>query len=361
MNPRSGIMLVDKPAGVSSFAVVDHVRHSLVRAFPSLDPRRSRPGRDHRGGPRPPRFKCGHAGTLDPLATGLLVLLIGKGSRLSHFLMGLGKTYAATLRFGAATDTLDRDGQVTATAQVPAAPADIAHLLPEFLGRIQQVPPLISALKRDGKPLYKRVRDGEDVPEPEAREVTISRLEITGVHWGLPAELQINGDSPGILGAEGVVHQLDLLVECSSGTYIRSLARDLAERAGSLGHLHQLRRLRVGPFVVEDATAGVMDLDGPELARHLLPLGRALAHLPGLTLTGPEAELVHNGGQPPVEWLGRLDGEPTAEGKSGPLFRMLNSAGDLVAVGSLDPENGEPRLAAVIPPDEENQEQDPCA
>ncbi len=346
MRSGSGILLVDKPGGVSSFAVVDHVRRSLVRAFPELAPSRRRSG--PRGGPRPPRFKCGHAGTLDPMATGLLVLLIGKGSRLSPFLMGLDKTYAAAFRFGAATDTLDRDGQVVDTAATPVSPADVVHLLPEFTGRIQQVPPLISALKRDGKPLYKRVRDGEDVAEPEAREVTIDRLEVTGVHWGMPAEIKVDGPAPGILGPEGVVHQLDLLVDCSSGTYIRSLARDLATRAGTVGHLHQLRRLRIGPFDVQDAVAGVMDLEGAELAEHLLPLGRALTHLPGLTLTDAEADLVRNGGQPAADWLDRLDGELQQAGKAGLLFRILDRAEDLIAVGNLDPESGSPRLAAVI-------------
>ena len=148
------------------------------------------------------------------------------------------------------------------------------------------------------------------------------------------------------------MHEVDLEVACSSGTYIRSLARDLAERAGSVGHLHQLRRTQVGPFDIRDATAGVMDLDGVELARDLLPLDRALAHLPGLTLTEPEADLVQNGGQPTAEWLDRLDGELVEAGKAGRLFRILASDGALLAVGHLDPESGTPSLAAVIPRDQ---------
>lgn len=346
MNGAAGILLVDKPAGISSFAVVDHVRRSLVRAFPELSPPRGRSGRS---APRPPRFRCGHAGTLDPLATGLLVVLVGKGSRLSPFLMGLDKAYAATLRFGAATDTLDRDGQVTATAAAPASAAEIAHLLPNFLGAIRQVPPLISALKRDGKPLYQRVRDGEEVAEPEAREVTLSKLEIQGIHWGLPLDLSRDGTIPGILGADGVVHEIDLLVECSSGTYIRSLARDLGEAAGSLAHLHRLRRLRVGPYDVADAVDRIMDRDGAGIAEALWPLDRALAHLPRLILTGAEADLVRNGHQPEPEWLDRLEGEAVAIGKAGILFRLVDPDGELAAVGSLDPHSGAPVLAAVIP------------
>jgi tRNA pseudouridine55 synthase len=349
MSSASGILLVDKPSGISSFAVVDHVRRQLIRSFPELSPPRGRSSR--KGGPRPPRFRCGHAGTLDPLATGLLVLLIGKGSRLSPFLMGLDKAYTATLRFGAATDTLDRDGQVTHTAIAPESPAAIADLLPNFSGTIQQVPPLISALKRDGKPLYKRVRDGEDVAEPEAREVTISRLEIQGVHWGLPMNLDRDADTPGILGANGEVHEMDLLVECTSGTYIRSLARDLGESAGSVAHLHRLRRLRVGPYDVRDSVTGVMDWDGVAIAEAMLSLDQALAHWPGLALTDAEAALVRNGHQPEPEWLERLDGPPVAIGKAGRLFRLVDPDGELAAVGSLDPESGAPGLAAVIPAD----------
>lgn len=334
MAVRDGILLVDKPSGVTSFAVVNHVRLALVRDFPELAPQRSRRSG---GGPKPPRFKCGHAGTLDPLATGLLVILVGKGSRLAPFLMGLDKTYAATVRFGTGTDTLDREGEVVATAAVPTSPDAVAACLDGFRGDIMQVPPLISALKKDGQPLYKRVRAGQDVPEPDARPVTIGRLDMTGSRW------EDRPDDP--------VCEVDLEVECSSGTYIRSLARDLAHAAGSEGHIHALRRLTVGPFSVAETVAGVMDHEGKELAGMMRPLSEALPHVPAVTLAADVAAAVQQGRQPEASWLETLEGEIPNCGKSGRLFRLLDDQGLLVAVGRLDEETGQPLLAAVIPPD----------
>ena len=330
-----GILLVDKPAGVTSFDVVNRVRWALVHAFPELVPRR---GRRPAGVPKPPRFKCGHAGTLDPLATGLLIVLVGKGSRLAPFLLGQDKTYAATVRFGSVTDTLDRDGTVVGTAPVPDDPETVADCLPRFRGDIQQVPPIISALKKDGQPLYKLARSGQDVPEPEARPVTIHRLEMTASNWGVPM------DDP--------VHEVELEVSCSSGTYIRSLARDLARAAGSEGHIHNLRRLVVGHFNVDDAVSAVMDKGGEDLVASLLPLSAALPQVPAVTFDQDEAAAVRQGQQPGEGFLERLDGEPTVEGKAGRLFRILDDAGDLVAVGKLDETTGRPVLAAVIPLDE---------
>lgn len=327
----AGMLLVDKPLGVSSFAVVNAVRQALVRAFPDLVSRR-RSG----GGPRPPRFKCGHAGTLDPAATGLLVVLVGRASRLSQFLLGLDKTYAATVRFGTATDTLDADGQIVGTSPVPADPALLAKALPRFRGELSQAPPVISALKRNGQPLYKLARAGHDVPAPEPRPVTIRRLELTATRWG--------GQEP----------EADLVVACSSGTYIRSLARDLAAEIGTLGHLRQLRRLEVGPFALSAAVEDVLQMDGQTIARHLQPLTAALPQLPRLELTAAEAEGIRLGQQPAPAWLERLDGPPVALGKAqrdqaGPLYCLVDGAGALVAVGRLDEESGQPRIALVIP------------
>jgi tRNA pseudouridine55 synthase len=333
MNPAGGILLVDKPSGVTSFAVVNNVRLALVRAFPDLVPRRGQ-GRRPAGAPKPPRFKVGHAGTLDPLATGLLIILVGKGSRLAPFLIGMDKTYAATVRFGTGTDSLDRDGEVVCTAPVPDSPDTVAGCLEGFRGDIMQVPPVISALKRDGQALYKMARSGQDVPEPDARPVTIRRLEMTDSRWG---------DS-----TEDSVNEVDLEVECSSGTYIRSLARDLARAAGSEGHIHSLRRLTVGPFDVADAVSDIMARDGESLAGALCPLSEALPQVPSLSLDGEETVAVRQGHQPGVTWLERLDRELLIVGKAGRLFRMLDGAGDLVAVGRLDEDTGEPRIAAVI-------------
>jgi tRNA pseudouridine55 synthase len=343
---RDGILLLDKPAGVTSFKVVDHVRRQLVRTFPELD---SRSGKRRPGAPKPPRFKCGHAGTLDPLATGLLVVLVGKGSRLSPFLMGLDKTYAATVRFGAATDTLDREGQVVDKAPVPGDPGVLEDVLPCFLGEIMQVPPLISALKKDGKALYKRVRAGEDVAEPEARPVAISRLEVTATRWGG----EVDGEK---------VYEADLLVGCGSGTYIRSLARDIAVACGTVGHIHQLRRLRVGPFGVDDSTDGVLDMDGEGLAAVMRPLAEALPQVPVLMVDEDEAAALRQGTQPRPEWLDRLDGVPVVCGKAaGPIFRMVDARGQLVAVGEVDQGTGYPILAVVIPADPNSDGDRTCA
>ena len=333
MNAAGGILLVDKPSGVTSFTVVNHIRRELVQAFPDLAGRR---GRDRRpaGAPKPPRFKCGHAGTLDPLATGLLIILVGKGSRLAPFLIGMDKTYAATVRFGTGTDSHDREGEVVCTAPVPDSLEKVGGCLDGFRGDIMQIPPVISALKKNGQPLYKLARSGQDVPEPDARPVTIHRLDMTGSRWGVPQE--------------DPVWEVDLEVECTSGTYIRSLARDLARASGSEGHIHSLRRLTVGPFDVTEAVNGVMEQDGESLAKALRPLSSALPQVPSVTLDEEESVAVRLGQQPSVTWLERLDRELLVVGKAGRLFRMLDDAGDLVAVGRLDEDTGEPRIAAVI-------------
>jgi len=325
-NVRGGVLFADKPAGVTSFAVVNAVRKALVGAFPDLSgpPRR-------RGEPKPPRYKCGHAGTLDPLATGLLVVLVGKGSRLAQFLLGLDKTYTATVSLGRATDTLDADGQVVQTAAVPGEAALYEAALADFRGPIRQVPPLVSALKRDGQPLYKLVRSGQDVAAPAARQVTITRLEMPAARLG--------GSTP----------ELDLVVGCSSGTYIRSLARDICERAGTVGHISALRRLAIGPFNLDEAVTDVMQRDGHDLAARLLPLTAALPHLPRLILTAAECAGIRQGGQPGRDWLWRLDRPLVYSRSAEALFQMLDAEGVLVAVGKLESETAEPRLIMGIP------------
>ncbi len=326
-DPAGGVLLVDKPAGVTSFAAVNAVRKALVQSFPELVTKRIK------GGPKPPRFKCGHAGTLDPLATGLLVVLVGKGSRLSNFLLGMNKTYAATVRFGTATDSLDADGEVVGTAPAPTEASVVEAALALFRGDIMQVPPVISALKKDGQPLYKLVRAGKDVAEPEARPVTITKLEMSAA--------RLDGPEP----------EVDLIVGCSSGTYIRSLARDLAAAVDSVGHIAQLRRLDVGPFVVDDAIKNVMTVTGGEIVASMRPLAAAMPQAPKMVVTEDEAASIRLGHQPDPAWVERLDGTPVNMGKAGtePLFRMVDGAGELVAVGRVDEASGEPRIAVGIP------------
>ena len=192
-----------------------------------------------------------------------------------------------------------------------------------------QVPPLVSALKKDGKPLHARVRAGEDLAEPEPRPVRIDRLEITGRRWPDPA---------------GGAFELDLEVACGSGTYVRSLARDLGRAVGSAAHLSALRRLRVGPFDVADALPQVMTTGGDELLAALRPLGEALPGAPVLPVTAEEAALISLGGQPRPDWLERLDdaGPPPV----GTVLRLVAPDGGLVAMAVLETEG--PRIAAVL-------------
>ncbi|MGO2520324.1 MAG: tRNA pseudouridine(55) synthase TruB [Microbacterium sp.] len=209
-----GILLVDKPDGLTSHDVVARVR----RAF----------------GTR----KVGHAGTLDPMATGLLVIGIEGATRLLTYVVGADKTYLATIRLGQSTDTDDAEGEITASADAAAVQAvttqQIASGIETLSGEISQVPSAVSAIKVDGRRAYDRVRAGEQV-ELKARAVTVSRFEVLAERRD-----------------EGFV-DLDVVVDCSSGTYIRALARDLGSLLGIGGHLTALRRTRIGPFPVEGA------------------------------------------------------------------------------------------------------------
>ncbi len=214
--------------------------------------------------------------------------------------------------------------------------AEIHQHLDLFRGPIQQVPPAVSALKFKGQPLYKLVRQGKPLPELKARPVTIGQLEIKDTRWE---------------NAE-----MDLLVECSSGTYIRSLARDIAQASGTEGHISALRRLTIGHYSVNNALKGIMEIDGVEMAGKLMTLSEALSHIPCLNVNDVQAAALRQGGQPEPGWLNQLDGDPDQNGKVDAIFRILGPTGDLVAVGRVDKESGLPRLAAVIPMEKEEPE-----
>ena len=207
-----GLVIVDKPAGLTSHDVVARLRRLAHTR------------------------RVGHAGTLDPMATGVLVLGIDKATRLLHHLVLTDKAYTATIRLGQATVTDDADGAVVLTASAAGVDeaAVRAALLP-LTGEILQAPSSVSAIKVDGQRAYKRVRDGEAVELP-ARPVTVTRFE--GVSFSRP-------------GAD--LLDVDVEVECSSGTYVRALARDLGRALGTGGHLTALRRTRVGPFTIDQA------------------------------------------------------------------------------------------------------------
>ena len=249
---RSGILLVDKPAGFTSHDAVARTRRLA--------------------GTR----KVGHAGTLDPMATGLLVLGVNSSTRLLTYLVGLDKEYFATIRLGASTTTDDAEGERIATAAPEAVAAittdQLEQQLARLTGPIQQVPSSVSAIKVDGKRAYARVRAGESFAL-RARAVTVSAFELL-TQRGEPGHLD-----------------LEVRVECSSGTYIRALARDLGAALGVGGHLVALRRTRIGPFGIADA-APLADLD--PAASLIDPAVVATTLFPALTLNaGQVIDLMH--------------------------------------------------------------------
>ncbi|WP_439691715.1 tRNA pseudouridine(55) synthase TruB [Curtobacterium sp. SP.BCo] len=216
-----GILLVDKPQGISSHRVVSIARRRLGLK------------------------KVGHAGTLDPMATGLLLLGIGPSTRLLTHLVGLGKTYTATIRLGVSTDSDDADGAPTAaagTASADVSDAAVEAAVAAQRGEIEQVPSTVSAIKVDGRRAYDLARKGEEVVL-KSRTVTVSRFDVTGR----------NDRIVSVDGVDVAVVDLDVVVTCSSGTYVRALARDVGAALGTGAHLTALRRTEVGPFDVEDA------------------------------------------------------------------------------------------------------------
>jgi len=249
-----GIVLLDKPAGLSSNQALQRARRLLSAA------------------------KGGHAGTLDPMATGMLPLCLGQATKACGQLLGSTKAYRARVRLGSATDTGDADGQVVAQSTVPDLDRErIEGALALFRGTREQVPPMYSALKRDGRPLYELARRGEQVVR-EPRQIRIERLELLSM-------------SPG---------ELEIEVVCSKGTYIRVLGEDIAHALGTRGHLGELRRLWVEPFEGEPmvtlenieawATAGA-----GTPPRWLLPVDRAFAGLPRLDLGEVQAAHLRQG------------------------------------------------------------------
>lgn len=259
-----GILLVDKPAGMTSHDVVARTR----RAF----------------GTR----KVGHAGTLDPMATGLLVIGIEGATRLLTYIVGADKTYAATIRLGQTTGTDDAEGEVVAVAAPEAWDAvtddAVSAGIASLTGAISQVPSAVSAIKVDGRRAYDRVRAGEEVVLA-ARDVVVSRFDLLETRRG-----------------EGFI-DLDVIVDCSSGTYIRSLARDLGAGLGVGGHLTALRRTRVGPFEV----AGAVGIDALEGAPTLTPGEAAARILPVLEMSSDDARDLRHGKRL-VGQAARLDG-----------------------------------------------------
>lgn len=274
-----GILLVDKAPDRTSHDVVARVRWLLGTK------------------------KVGHAGTLDPMATGLLVLGVGQGTRLLTHLVGLDKTYLATIRLGLSTTTDDAEGEKTGAisdASGLTRPAVEAALRP-LRGDIMQVPSTVSAIKIDGKRAYARARAGEAV-ELEARPVTIRRFEIIGMR------------------AQDPFLDLDVIVTCSSGTYVRALARDLGRALGVGGHLTALRRTEIGPFAVEDAVPVPGRGEGDDVALPLAGLGATAARVLPTILVGDGAadDLGHGRRIPHAEAAGPVrPAHPVPSAKDG--------------------------------------------
>ncbi|MGZ4115597.1 MAG: tRNA pseudouridine(55) synthase TruB [Actinomycetota bacterium] len=241
MSGPDGIVLVDKPAGVTSHDVVDVVRRAL--------------------GTR----KVGHAGTLDPMATGLLVIGVGRATRLLRYLGDLEKTYQGTARLGEETDTLDAEGTVVRTAPVDVNRGAVEAAATSLVGASMQRPPAYSAVKVGGRKLYEAARSGETL-EAEARPIVVRVFEVTS--YAAPT--------------------FDFRVAVSSGTYVRVLVADVGSALGCGAHLVRLVRTEVGPFSLRDAVP-------PDRVSRPLPLERAIAHLPAIRINAEEARVAANG------------------------------------------------------------------
>ncbi len=256
-----GVLLLDKPKGLSSNAALQRAKR-LYRAE-----------------------KAGHTGTLDPLATGLLPICFGEATKFAHLLLDADKTYVATLRLGVTTTTGDAEGEVRATRPVVSSLDDVQAVLPRFVGRIAQVPPRHSALKRDGRKYYEYAREGLEIVRT-AREVEVRDIELTS--WRAP--------------------EVELRVHCGKGTYIRALAEDIGEALGCGAHLAALSRTGAGEFALADAITldALAELSDAERDAALLPVDALVARLDRLDFDDAEATRLVQGR--PVARAGVPDG-----------------------------------------------------
>jgi tRNA pseudouridine55 synthase len=282
-----GVLNIDKPAGLTSHDVVAGVRRLTGQA------------------------RVGHAGTLDPAATGVLLVGLGKGTKLTPFLHEYPKTYRAVLQLGIRTDTYDATGHVVETRAVgPLSRAEVQAVLGGFRGRIAQIPPMYSALKRQGRRLYRLARDGVEV-ERQPRQVEIFRLDLIAL----------------------AATRLTLEVQCSGGTYIRTLAEDIGARLGCGAHLAELVRLAVGPFRLAEAMAWPSFEAAARQgtwSRHLVSLAEAMAAFPALVVTARAALAVARGKPPAAREVVRIIGQFEAGG----TVAVLGPERTLLAMGA---------------------------
>jgi len=259
--PLHGWLILDKPVGLGSTQAVSAVKRALREA--GL-----------------PKAKVGHGGTLDPLACGVLPVAVGEATKLAGRMLDSDKIYEFTVRFGAQTDTLDLEGGVIATSDRRPSAAQIEAVLPRFTGPVEQTPPAYSAILIDGQRAYDRARAGE-VVEMAARAVTIHALSL--------------GDMEGPVEAVG---SATFTAHVSKGTYIRSLARDLALALGTVGHVTMLRRTKAGPFTLEQAISLDILNDAAKaraMQQHMLPLTAGLDDIPALPVTPEQAMALKQG------------------------------------------------------------------
>ena len=293
-----GLILIDKPAGWTSHDAVSYIKRALGVK------------------------RAGHTGTLDPDATGLLLVLVGKATRLARYFDGDDKGYEAVMRLGSETDTLDASGRVTRTCPVPKlSGADMEAALRGFVGEISQVPPMYSAVKVEGKPLYVSARAGEEVGR-EPRLVTVRSIRLVSFD-GTDAAFS---------------------VDCSKGTYIRTLAADIGIALGSCAHIVSLRRTSVAGYSVD----GALRLDdrpyGEAVEAEVVGLDNVLTGLPWARLTDAAAEGLKVGRQPGVEDL--LDtGGDAAPGRP---VRLMDGGGRLLALAETGDAGAAPRLKVVL-------------
>jgi tRNA pseudouridine55 synthase len=285
-----GWIVIDKPVGPGSTQIVSAVKRAL-----------------REGGYA--KAKVGHGGTLDPLASGVLPVALGEATKLAGRMLDADKVYEFSIRFGEETDTLDAEGEVIARSDVRPAPEQVEAALPLFTGEIDQVPPAYSALKVDGKRAYALARAGEAV-EMKSRRVTVHSLRVLG----------------------GDADEVTLEARVSKGTYIRSLARDIAHALDSVGHVTMLRRSKAGPFALEQAIS--LDKLGElakarSLEQALLPLTAGLDDIPALSVTPDQARALRQGRR--VEGIAAKPGLHLATDQSVPVA-LVELDGDSLRV-----------------------------
>lgn len=291
----TGVLILDKPADFTSFDAVAVCRRLCHER------------------------KIGHTGTLDPMATGVLPLLLGKATRAASLLEDTDKEYEAGFRLGVSTDTEDSTGKVLETSDTPVSRELLESLLSRFRGEIMQVPPMYSAVSKDGKRLYELARKGIEV-ERDARPVTIFKLELTEYHEET---------------REG-----KLTVSCSKGTYIRTLIADLAKAAGSLGVMTALRRTKACGFTLADAItldeAKALSEAGT-LEEKLRPVESLFTYLPAVTVSGAQATRFGNGGQLDLKRIPAFRKQNPPDGE---IVRVRGEKGEFLGLGQVQAEKG---------------------